>query len=404
MAFFYKNGRLQVGSRTRPLDIETIARSHEGPVYVYDLDTVLERITALQNALKEKTHSLHYAMKANGHPEILRCLAKKGAGVDTVSGGEVQKAVSAGISPDKIVFSGVAKTKSEIELALRLRIKQINVESPQELERIAELAAKMGCVADVAFRLNPDVNPQTHPYITTGFRDNKFGMDESFIPALLEIASKNKQHLRVRGLTIHIGSLLFDLNVIREAIEKTIKVHRDIEKRGYVLDRLDIGGGLGIHYETDDESEELSLIESYGKMVLEATRELNVELLTEPGRIIAARAGVLVGEVQYIKTTASKNFAILNTGMHHLLRPALYGAKHRVLPVIQRNDDELIYDVVGPICESSDFLAKDVPLSRLQSGDLVAMADAGAYGFTMASRYNAHELPQEIAVQAGLVL
>lgn len=404
MAFFYRDGRLKVGTHEKNLDVESLARSAEGPAYIYDLDSVERRISALKGALEGSTNSIHYAMKANNHREILRCLLSHGAGVDTVSGGEIRLAVDAGIPPERIVFSGVAKTRAEIEYALGLRIKQINVESPQELERIGTIATQMNCIADVAFRLNPDVNPKTHPYITTGFRDNKFGMDESFLPELHSILSKFGKNLRLRGLTIHIGSLLFDIEVIREAIEKTLKVHRKLEEMGYRLDRLDIGGGLGIRYESDDESEEFELIKSYGEMVLKATRDLKVEILTEPGRIIVGRAGILVGEVQYIKRAPAKNFVILDTGMHHLLRPALYGAKHRVLPVRLHEGERRVYDIVGPICESSDFLAKAVELSSVQQGDLIALADAGAYGFTMASRYNAHELPRQIVVRSGAIL
>ncbi len=404
MAFFYIDGSLKVGTPDRHLDVEALARSAEGPAYIYDLDSVERRLLTLQDALNGLAHSIHFAMKANSHPEILRCLHKLGAGVDTVSGGEIRKAVAAGIPPEHIVFSGVAKTRSEIEYALQLGIKQLNIESPQELDRIGTIAAQTKRVADVAFRLNPDVNPQTHPYITTGFRENKFGMDESFFPELIAILSKYRENLRLRGLTIHIGSLLFDIGVIREAIEKTVKVHRKLEKMGFRLDRLDIGGGLGIRYETDDETEELELIKSYGDMVRETTQGLDVEILTEPGRIIVGRAGILVGEVQYLKSSPAKNFLILDTGMHHLLRPALYGAQHRVLPVRPRAGKRRLYDVVGPICESSDFLAKNVELGPVAQGDLIAIADAGAYGFTMASRYNAHELPREIVVHSGAVL
>ena len=401
MAFFYRDGKLKVGSPTRHLDVEELARSADGPVYIYDLDEIDRRAHALEKAFVGTPNTIHFAMKANSHHEILRTLNERGAGVDTVSAGEIKRALEAGLPAAKIVFSGVAKTKAEIEFALHAKIKQINVESPQELTRIAEIAERMGTVAHVAFRLNPDVNPKTHPYITTGFRDNKFGMDESFIPELLMILAKRGRHLHLRGLTMHIGSLLFDLEVLREAIAKTLKVHRGIEESGHRLDRLDIGGGLGIRYETEDESSEYTMIEAYGRMVRQAIEGLDVELLTEPGRIIAARAGILVGEVQYIKATQAKTFAILDTGMHHLIRPALYGAKHRVLPVTLSDRPKVVYDVVGPICESSDFLAKETALPEIQSGDLIAIADAGAYGYAMASSYNSHALPSELVVRAG---
>lgn len=404
MGFFYEAGRLKVGTPDMSLDVEELARSSSGPAYIYDLDDIALRASALEKAMKPLRHSPHFAMKSNSHPEILKLFAAQGFGVDTVSGGEIKIALAAGVKPEKIVFSGVAKTKDEISFALKNVIKQINVESPQELVRVAETAEKLGTIADVAFRMNPDVNPQTHPYITTGFRENKFGMDVGFIPELLRILSEWPHRLRLRGLTMHIGSLLFDLGVIREAIEKTLRVHRELETKGHRLDRLDIGGGLGIRYETAETTEEFALMESYGRMANDALKDMKVEVLTEPGRILVGRSGILVGEVQYIKSTGEKTFAILDTGMHHLIRPALYGAKHRITKVLAKHGPTKTYDVVGPICESSDFLGKNVAIEELAQGDLVAVMDAGAYGFAMASRYNSHDLPKQIAVRDGRVI
>jgi diaminopimelate decarboxylase len=402
MAYFYKDGRLKLGpSETDAsfmIDIQELAEKHSGPVYIYDLDAIQLRFEALDRALAGSPHAIHFAMKSNSHPEILKRLANLGAGVDTVSGGEIRLALAAGISPRKVIFSGVAKTVTEIEFALSHEIKQINVESVQELERIAQIAERMGKTADVAFRLNPDVNPKTHPYITTGFRENKFGIVEDAFPDLLAILSRSKKNLRLRGLTMHIGSQLFDLAVIKEAIEKTIVVHRSLITKGFALDRLDIGGGLGVAYETSDESSELSAIRDYGKMVTEVTQGLGVEILTEPGRIFVARSGLLVTRIQYIKKTPAKTFAIVDTGMHHLIRPALYGAKHRVLPLFLKGTAKQNYDIAGPICESSDFITKNIELPELFQGEMLAIADAGAYGFVMASRYNAHDLPAEIPI------
>jgi diaminopimelate decarboxylase len=410
MAFFYLHGRLKVGAENAApealADVAELAREAGGPIYIYDLDDIRARYEALSGALAQgpgitPRHTLHYAMKANSHPEILKLLGSLGAGVDTVSAGEIRIAIAAGIPPGRIIFSGVAKTEKEIEYALEQGIKQINVESPQELERIARVAKRLGTMADVAFRMNPDVNPQTHPYITTGFRENKFGMDESFLPELIAILKREKSHLRPRGLTLHIGSQIFEIDVLAEAIEKTLAIHRHFENEGFRFDRLDIGGGLGVHYEQPTASSEAKLIENYGLMVRQLAKGLDVEILTEPGRILVARAGLLVGEVQYVKQAPAKTFAILDTGMHHLIRPALYGAKHRVLPVALVSAPAKTYDVVGPICESSDFLAKDISLPEVRQGDLLAIADAGAYGFVMASHYNAHALPAEICVSRG---
>lgn len=402
MGFFYRDDRLHVGTEKESADVDEAVRLKGGPSYVYDLDEVERRYRALDGALDGLRRSLHYAMKANSHHEILKRFAELGAGVDTVSGGEIRRALDAGVAPENVIFSGVAKTVSEIELAIDARIKQINVESPQELHRILEVAARKGTVADVAFRMNPDVSPQTHPYITTGFRENKFGMDETFLPELVATLRQGAKHLRLRGLTMHIGSQLFDLEVLREAIEKTLKVHRDLCKDGFALDRLDIGGGLGIDYDTDDTKPEYDLMARYGSMVKEAVRGLDAEILLEPGRILVARAGLLVGEVQYVKRAPAKTFAILDTGMHHLIRPALYGARHRVLPLVRRQKSaKQTYDVVGPICESSDFLAKNVELPELEAGHRIALADAGAYGFSMASQYNSHTLPYELVYSRG---
>ncbi len=401
MAFTYRNGRLTAGSKEKNFDVLDIARKHERPVYIYDLGDILSRTRRLRSAFGSLPVTIHYAMKANANTEILRAMANDGLAVDTVSGGEIQTALENGFTPDKVIFSGVGKTKSEIELAVQADIKQINVESPQELERIAEIAKKLGRKPSVAFRMNPDVNPQTHPYITTGFRENKFGMDVSFLPELKKILRANSDHLRLRGVTLHIGSQLLELGSLKDAISKTVAVYKELQADGFQIDRFDIGGGLGIDYSTDDPAEELKRVDEYGQMVQELLAPLKCDVLTEPGRILVARSGILVGEVQYIKSTEFKNFAILNTGMHHLLRPALYQAKHRVLAVENPTSVQQVkYDVVGPICESSDFLAKDAELPRLKAGDYLAMADAGAYGFSMASFYNRHALPVEVVLNS----
>lgn len=413
MAYFYKDGSIHIGSaesQSRPV-ADLLPQPWQRPVYVYDLDDIEKRYRALDRALGSSPHAIHYAMKANSHPKILAHLARLGAGVDTVSAGEIRLALEAGMPPERIIFSGVAKTVAEIEFALKSKIKQINVESPQELERIASIARRLGCTANVAFRMNPDVNPQTHPYITTGFRENKFGMSESTIPDLVAILRSSEGALRLRGLTMHIGSLLFDIAVFKEAMDKIIRVHRQLVEAGFELDRLDIGGGLGIRYETGDDHADFELMDVYGKMVnqtfsaLKAERpDRPLELITEPGRILVGRAGLLVTEVQYIKKTEQKTFAIVDTGMHHLLRPALYGAKHRLLALkAPATDARIKFDVVGPICESSDFFGKDVELPELRQGDLLGIADAGAYGYSMASRYNSHELPLEIVISQGTV-
>ncbi len=409
MAYFYRDGKLKVGTETAFADVAELARPQGRPTYIYDIGDIEKRLRAYDAAFKGLNTAIHYAVKANSNPSILKRLAQWGAGVDTVSAGEVKKAIAAGFAPSKIIFSGVAKTKAEIEYAVTQGIKQLNVESPAELKRIVATCRALGKTVDVAFRMNPDVDPKTHPYITTGFRENKFGMDESFLPELLATLRESKDVVRLRGLTMHIGSLLFDLDVLQEAVEKTIAVHKRFEAEGFALDRFDIGGGLGIRYETDDTSEEFAMLATYGERLTAVFKKhfgadvsSKLEILTEPGRILVARSGLLVSEVQYIKKAPAKTFAIVDTGMHHLLRPALYQAKHRVLPIEERKSSAgESYDIVGPICESSDVLAKNVALPLLDEGDLLGFADSGAYGFAMASSYNSHEFPVELIVENG---
>lgn len=401
MAYHYENGILApVGTRSSH-DLVQIAKHANGPVYVYNLANIADRVRVLKSAFKKINPSIHYAMKANDQADVLKTLREAGTNIDTVSAGEIKIAQANGFRADQIIFSGVAKSKDEITYALTQGIKQINVESPAELRRIAQIAKSMKLKSSVAFRMNPDVNPKTHPYITTGFRDNKFGMDNSFLPELLEILKSNSESLNLCGLTLHIGSQLLELNSLREAIEKTKTVFLDLRNQGFKLDRFDIGGGVGINYQTGDELEERNLLSEYGKMAEGLLADLDAEIILEPGRTLVARSGLLIGEIQYIKSTQFKNFAIINTGMNHLLRPALYQAKHRVLPLVDPQKTSLatkVYDIVGPICESADFLAQKITLPELKEGDFLAIADTGAYGRVMASHYNAHALPQEVAI------
>jgi diaminopimelate decarboxylase len=403
MAFFYSGQHLRIGTENCHLDAIAVAKQFDAPIYIYDLDALEKRYRAFVDAFGDTRFAIHYALKANSNEVILRRLAKWGAGVDTVSGGEIHLALAAGIPPERIIFSGVGKTREEIKIALAHNIKQINIESPAELLRVEELASEFNCTCNVALRINPNVNPQTHPYITTGFKENKFGMDDSFLPELRKILIRSKSHLKLVGLTMHIGSQLLELDALEEAIEKTALLFKGLQAEGFALDRLDIGGGLGIDYSSGNETTELERIRDYGKLARRILQPLGCEIELEPGRIIVARIGLLIGEVQYIKPIEGKTFAILNTGMHHLLRPALYQAQHRILPLQIQSQTKMNYSVVGPICESSDIISQDIELPELKSGDYLAIADAGAYGFTMASRYNAHDLPIEVAVSQGKI-
>ncbi len=378
------------------VSISSLVKKYGSPIYIYDLDSMVGAVQSLKTAFEGQVE-IHYATKANSHPLILKAFLKEKIGVDTVSWGEAEEALNVGFKPKDIIFSGVAKTSVELTQAIRKQIKQINVESPQELIRIGEIAKKLKKKAQVAFRMNPNVNPNTHPYITTGFRENKFGMDTTFLPELRGILRKYAKHLDLKGVTLHVGSQLRDLSGILDAIQKTIPVFLDLKHSGFHMETFDIGGGIGIPY---DGSEPMDL-KLYATQVVDLLKPLGCRILTEPGRILVGPYGILVGEIQYIKASPYKNFAILDTGMHHLMRPALYQAFHRMEKVgVVVSDDKVLYDIVGPICESSDVIGRDRYLPILEQGDLIAIRDAGAYGFSMASFYNAHALPKEIIISS----
>jgi diaminopimelate decarboxylase len=403
MGLLYKNGVLHFGENaTTPLDALTRARTE--PFYLYDLDGMRTRARALKNAY----HGLevHYAMKANSTMRIMRAFHAEGTGVDTVSGGEIECAFRAGFEPQDVIFSGVGKTRAELELAIGRGIKQINVESPQELARIIELARALGKKPRVAFRMNPDVDAKTHPYISTGLLENKFGMGEHFVPELMSLLKGAPGVVEPVGLTMHIGSQLQDITPIEEAIHITLGIFRHFTASGIPLQTLDVGGGLGIPYNEEHRvpSRDLELLEGYGRMLQRALKDFAGRVLCEPGRILVGSCGTLLGEVQYVKETPHRSFLILNTGMHHLIRPALYEAYHRILPV-QENAARArrAYDVVGPICESSDVLGKQREMSEVHQGEWLAIADAGAYGIAMASTYNEHELPEQLFWENGAV-
>jgi diaminopimelate decarboxylase len=390
----YKNKLLCFGKKKSPLT--TFVKNYQHPIYLYDWPSILERLEHLQKAIPRA--EIYYAMKANANEKILRSFRSAGVGLDVVSGGELKKALRLGFSPQKIIFSGVGKTVAELELSIKKKIQQINVESIQELERIGQIAKRLKQKANIAFRMNPDVDALTHPYITTGIHENKFGMEESALPELLAILTKYSKYLELRGLTMHIGSQLRDLHPLEDALKKMLPLYANLRRHSFALESFDVGGGLGISY-TDD-NDDLKMIDQYGALINRILGELQCRILCEPGRILVGAAGVLIARVEYIKTTPRKKFIVLDTGMHHLLRPALYQAHHRVLPLRQFSDRPSInYDIVGPICESSDVLGRNRMMSEVRAGEFLAIADVGAYGFTMASRYNEHELPKEILLK-----
>jgi diaminopimelate decarboxylase len=320
-------------------------------------------------------------------------MANHGLGADVVSGGELFRALKAGIPASKVVYSGVGKTTTEIDMAIQAGIMMFNIESEQELSVINERAGALGKKAPISIRVNPDVDPQTHPYISTGMKQNKFGIDiEGTLRQYLR--AKDMQHIEIVGIDCHIGSQLTDISPFIDAIERLKLLIANIKDLGIEFKYLDLGGGLGITYS----SEQPPHPKEYGAAIIDAVRDLNLKLIFEPGRVIVGNAGILVTRVLYRKEADKKTFIIVDAGMNDLIRPALYGAYHDIKPLVAGTGPTEKADVVGPICESSDFLAKDRDLPHLSRGDLIAVMSAGAYGFTMASNYNSRPKPAEVLV------
>ncbi len=389
----YINNELHLGPKKK--NLKNLTANYMRPIYVYDLDSIRARYAAMSQALKNVR--IFYAIKANPNPEVLRCLKDAGSGADVVSLGEIKRALESGFSPADIVYSGVGKTRHEITEALKLDIYQINVESLPELERIGQIAKEMGKKASIALRLNPDIDIKTHPYIATGLRDNKFGMELSLVPDLIRCLKTYANSLELVGVSLHLGSQMLEFEGYKEALERLKKVFITLQKEFASLKRFDFGGGLGIFYERFDLAKEEEILKQYAEITLNSLNELNCDLQSEPGRWLVAHAGVLLTQVQYIKKTSQKTFVIVDAGMNHMLRPSLYEAYHAILP-LDKKSEEGTFDIVGPICESSDFFAKDRKFAVVQEGDFVAVLDTGAYGYSMASTYNLQELPLEVCI------
>jgi diaminopimelate decarboxylase len=394
MLLDYIDDRLYFGCEPRRCLLEFVAERTQ-PCYLYDLRHFIERYRRFQLAFTGLRHTIHYAVKANAHPVFLRQVVALGGGADVVSGGELQRALDCGVPPQQIIFSGVGKSYAELRLALTCGIKQINVESVGELRRIIALAEALNRPARVAFRFNPSVNAETHPYIATGFQNHKFGIDIEAVMACLALVRQAPQWVHLVGVSLHIGSQIVEVENFAEALHKTRPLVAALREQGFALATFDVGGGFGIHYDTGDETRELANFARYAEVVRQAVQGLADEILFEPGRFLVARCGVLLARVEYVKMTPYKTFIVVNTGMHHLIRPALYQARHRILPVVRRPGPTRTVDVVGPLCESSDFLAQGIELPEVHEGDWLAIADAGAYARSMASEYNLHPFPDE---------
>ncbi len=387
--FNYRDGQLYA----EDVPVETIAAAHGTPCYVYSRATLERHWRAFDSAFGDHPHRVCYAVKANGNLAVLDVLARLGSGFDIVSVGELERVLAAGGRPDHVVFSGVAKREDEMTKALEWGIHCFNVESETELERLDRVAGGLGRRAPVSLRVNPDVDPGTHPYIATGLKESKFGIDIRDAPRVYARAAA-LPNLEVVGVDCHIGSQLTRIAPFVDALERVLALVRELEAQGIPVRHLDLGGGLGIRYhdETPPEPHE------HARAVRDALRGLPYEILIEPGRAIVGNAGILLTRVELLKPGPHKNFAVVDAAMNDLLRPALYGAWQAIVPARPRQEGgPLRYDVVGPICETGDFLGKDRELN-LESGDLLAVRSAGAYGFSMSSNYNARPRAAEVMV------
>jgi diaminopimelate decarboxylase len=381
------------------LPVAQLAEQYGTPLYVYSRATLERHWNAFDSSVGEQPHLVCYAVKANSNIGVLNALARLGSGFDIVSQGELERVVAAGGDPTKVVFSGVGKTAVEMRRALELNIKCFNVESEPELERLNTVAAEMGVVAPISLRINPDVDAKTHPYISTGLRDNKFGIAFDRAPEVYKFA-QTLSNLDIQGIDCHIGSQLTDITPFIDATDRLLALIDDLKAQGVnIIRHLDVGGGLGVVYR-DELPPQPS---EYATALLSRLvgRE-DLELIFEPGRAIAANAGILVTKVEFLKHTEHKNFAIIDAAMNDLMRPALYQAWQDIVPVAPREGEAQSYDLVGPICETGDFLGKDRDLV-LEADDLLAVRSSGAYGFVMSSNYNTRTRAAEIMVDGDQV-
>lgn len=387
--FEYQNGALHC----EEVPLRRIAEEIGTPTYVYSRDALERAYLAYAQALKGRDALVCYAVKANSNIAVLNILARLGAGFDIVSLGELERVLRAGGDPAKIVFSGVGKQAHEIRRALEVGIHCFNIESDAELDRVNAVAAELGLVAPVSFRVNPDVDARTHPYISTGLKENKFGIEIDQALAVYRRASA-LDHVEVVGIDCHIGSQLTELSPFLDALDRLLVLIDQLAAEGIALRHLDLGGGLGVCY-TDEEPPTPA---QYIDAVVQRLGDRPLGLIFEPGRSIAANAGVLLTRVEFLKQTGEKNFAIIDGAMNDLIRPALYSAYQEIVPVELREEGESkAWDLVGPVCETGDFLGKERQLN-LQPGDLLAVCSAGAYGFVMASNYNTRPRPAEVII------
>lgn len=387
--FHYRKNQLYAEG----VSVAKIAEQFGTPCYVYSRATLERHYRVFDQALKDHPHLICYAVKANSNIAILNILARLGSGFDVVSGGEIARVVAAGGDPHKVVFSGVGKNSEEMAYALDVNILSFNIESIPEMQRLNQVAKNQGKIAPISIRVNPNIDPKTHPYIATGLKENKFGIDYDDALSAYMTAAK-LSNLKIVGADCHIGSQITELQPFIEATRKMLELVNELKKHGIEIKHLDLGGGLGVPY-SDAETPPDPF--KYMSRLSEYIKDEELTVIVEPGRVIAANAGILVTKVEYIKKTANKNFVVVDAAMNDLIRPVLYDAYHEIKNVKQNKDAEKLYDVVGPVCETSDFLGKERKLS-IADNDLLAIFSAGAYGFSMSSNYNSRPRVAEIMV------
>ena len=381
------------------VSVTQLAETYGTPLYIYSAATFKRHYQAFDSAFKDLDHLTCFSVKANSNLSVLKLLAEQGAGMDIVSGGELYRVLQAGVDPSRIVYSGVGKRDSEIREALEASILMFNVESVAELERINAVAGEMGTTAQVGFRINPNVDPQTHPYISTGMQKNKFGMDVEHSMEAYKMAAQ-MPNVEPVGMDCHIGSQLTSISPFLEALDILLSFYEELKKIGINIKYLDLGGGLGIPYDAEEPPHPTE----FGQALSEKLKGLPLKVILEPGRVVAGNAGIMVTKVVYTKANPTKNFLIVDAGMNDLIRPSLYGSFHRIEEVEPKGRAPKTFDVVGPICESGDFLARDRELPEVKQTERLVLYSAGAYGFTMSSNYNSRPRACELLVDGDKVI
>ena len=386
----YINNQLYVDN----IKVEDLAKEFGTPLYIYSKNHFVNQYKNFDNAFKEINYKIFYAMKANFNLSVINTFVKLGSGVDANSEGELYRALKTGISPSKIILTSVGKTKNEIKLGLEKNVLMIKAESEEEIELINRIAKEMNKIAPVAIRVNPDVDAKTHPYISTGLSSNKFGVDSKTALSIYK-RRKDFSNIRFTGIDMHIGSQITSIDPFVEAVQKLSDIYFELQADGLNMEHFDVGGGIGVSYN----SEQTFSINDFAEKTIPLFKKLNCEIIFEPGRCLTANGGILVTEVLYNKKNGNKNFIIVDGAMNDLLRPSIYQAYHHVQPIQEFSARKnIVADVVGPICESGDYFAKDREISESKSGELLAVMSAGAYGMVMSSNYNARRRPAEILV------